>query len=87
MSWSATQQTYAKAFGQDVPRSLTTMADGGALHYGDPPNMGCCPAGPTMSSIPREVLEMWVRGDAGGIRWVRSPDHEGPVDCEWEKMR
>lgn len=29
------------------------------LHYGDPPNVGCCDAGPTMNSIPLKFLEYW----------------------------
>lgn len=31
------------------------------LHYGDPPNIGCCPAGPTMNSDPLEVVSFWSR--------------------------
>lgn len=30
-----------------------------ALHYGDPPNIQCCPAGPTMNSVMRRVVEFW----------------------------
>jgi hypothetical protein len=33
----------------------------GNWHYGDPPNYGCCPAGPTMNSEPIRVLEYWHR--------------------------
>jgi hypothetical protein len=33
------------------------------LHYGDPPNVGCCGAGPSMNSVPRRVLEYWHRHD------------------------
>lgn len=32
-----------------------------ALHFGDPPNIGCCASGPTMNSEPRRVLEYWHR--------------------------
>lgn len=32
------------------------------LHYGDPPNTGCCLGGATMSSIPRRVVEFWRKG-------------------------
>lgn len=31
------------------------------LHYGDPPNTGCCDAGPTMNSVPVRVLEYWYK--------------------------
>lgn len=29
------------------------------VEYGAPPNIQCCPAGPTMNSVPRRVLEYW----------------------------
>jgi len=31
------------------------------IHYGDPPNTGCCVAGPTMNSEPLRVLQFWQR--------------------------
>jgi hypothetical protein len=34
-----------------------------SLHYGDPPNVWCCPAGPTENSEPRKVVEYWRQGD------------------------
>ncbi|MEM8774906.1 MAG: hypothetical protein AAGF53_07720 [Pseudomonadota bacterium] len=37
-----------------------------SLHYGDPPNIGCCGAGATMNSVPRRVLEYWVKPYALG---------------------
>lgn len=54
--------------------------DVGELHYGDPPNTSCCPAGPTMSSVPLRVLEFWQR-NAGD--WTRRADLEKSIDCEW----
>lgn len=65
------------------------------LHYGDPPNIGCCGAGPTMNSIPRRVLEFWQAKpiptgtpmsvetflDGGG--WTRRPDLEVEIECDW----
>lgn len=36
-----------------------------AIHYGDPPNIGCCPSGPTMNSEPRRVIEYWSRHKRG----------------------
>lgn len=44
------------------------------LHYGDPPNIGCCPAGATMSSILGTVLEFW---EDRGAEFERRPDLEG----------
>lgn len=35
----------------------------GSWHYGDPPNTSCCPAGPTMNSEPRRLLQFWERDD------------------------
>ena len=40
------------------------------ISYGDPPNIGCCPTGPTMGSETREVLELWHRGGKG-FDWER----------------
>jgi len=31
------------------------------LHYGDPPNIECCAAGPTMGSVAIRVLEYWYK--------------------------
>ena len=42
-------------------------------HYGDPPNMGCCPAGPTMNCEDIKILEFWEMVD---MRWVRVPELE-----------
>ena len=39
-----------------------------SLHYGDPPNVGCCPAGPTMNSEPVSVVEYWRRNSE--IHWT-----------------
>ena len=47
-------------------------AQKGALHYGDPPNYGCCGAGPTMNSVPQKILEFWERGRNGiHLEWGR----------------
>lgn len=50
-----------------------------SLHYGDPPNVGCCPSGPSMNSVPREVLEVWTLERPDGVwpEWKRHPDLEG----------
>ena len=46
------------------------------FHYGDPPNAGCCPAGPTMNSEPKRVLESWRKDWPD---WVRQPEKEGEI--------
>lgn len=51
------------------------------LHYGDPPNAGCCDSGPTMNSEPQRVLEFWRKDDH--FKWVRVPELEVAIDCEW----
>jgi len=45
----------------------------GSLHYGDPPNIRCCDAGPTMNCIDLRVLEYWRRPD---LDWLRNPSLE-----------
>jgi hypothetical protein len=42
-------------------RTLADEIRADVIHYGDPPNVGCCPAGPTMNSEPKKVLEYWHR--------------------------
>ena len=37
-------------------------------NYGDPPNIGCCPSGPTMSSTAVKILESWSRNR---FDWVK----------------
>ena len=44
------------------------------IWYGDPPNIGCCSIGPTMSSISLYVVQFWKRNVEG---WRRCPDFEG----------
>ena len=51
----------------------------GRLHYGDPPNVGCCDAGATMNSVMHRVLEYWSFDTELGFEWKRDPAYEGPV--------
>lgn len=51
----------------------------GRLHYGDPPNMRCCAAGPTMNSVTHRVLEYWSRDSELRLDWQRDPVYQGPV--------
>lgn len=57
--------------------TLTTLICEQALGYGDPPNIGCCAAGPTMNSDMRRVLEYWTRRD---LDWERDPALEITFD-------
>jgi hypothetical protein len=43
------------------------------IHYGDPPNIGCCPAGPTMNCEDLRVVEFWKEEN---FEWVRVPELE-----------
>jgi hypothetical protein len=53
------------------------------IHYGDPPNVSCCAAGPTMNSVPLRVVEFWSRATTDD--WTRVPEHEGPLVPWWTK--
>jgi len=65
-------------FGKDS--KMPTIADGirdKSLHYGDPPNIECCPAGPTMNCEDIRILEYWKREK---LEWVREKELE--IDLE-----
>jgi hypothetical protein len=61
----------------------------GQLHYGDPPNTGCCASGASMNSEPNRILEHWSTHHPehakDGIitdfdkyfEWRRNPAYEG----------
>jgi hypothetical protein len=42
--------------------TLAELVTTGAIHYGDPPSVGCCPAGDTMNCEDLAVVEFWRRG-------------------------
>ncbi len=50
------------------------------IHYGDPPNIGCCPSGPTMNSVPVKILEYWTRHQ---LQWLRNESFEIDVLPSW----
>ena len=62
MSWDD-----MSAMRHGIPRLRLSVFDK-TIHYGDPPNIGCCPAGPTMNSFPLRVLEFWEQSQR---EWVR----------------
>ena len=81
MSWSLGNRVY-----DDPPPSELIPED--QLYYGDPPNIGCCPAGPTMSSVPKVVLEFWSRRHKQPYLapdWQRVPELERKIDCGWDE--
>lgn len=57
-------------------RADTTIADEikvRTLHYGDPPNNGCCAGGASMNCNDLRILEYWRRIN---FEWVRDKDLE-----------
>ncbi len=63
--------------------SLKDEIKANSLHYGDPPNVtDCCFAGPTMNSIPVQVMEFWERKSG---TWTRCPEWERPISPSWMK--
>ena len=49
----------------EAPLSLAAAVREARIHYGDPPNVNCCDAGPTMNSVPKRVREFWNNGRVG----------------------
>ena len=58
--------------------SLSKRIRNKSLHYGDPPNIACCPAGATMNCLDLRVVEFWQKN--AEFEWVRLPEFE--VDLE-----
>lgn len=76
-----------EAFERAWQRSLAESIRDKNLHYGDPPNIGCCLAGATMNSEPRRVLEYWRRYDRNGtdiiLEWHRDRSLEIALEPDW----
>lgn len=53
------------------PQDKLTQTGGNNLHYGAPPNVGCCDADPTMSSDFHCIVEAWIRSAGPGSPWVQ----------------
>lgn len=68
--------------GRQEYRSIADEIRAGTLHYGDPPNAGCCPSGPTMNCDDRRVLQYWKRER---FDWERDSSLEIPLDVEDQK--
>lgn len=66
-------------------QSLKAQIEADTIHYGDPPNVECCAAGPTMNSIPQRVVEFW-RTDTKQWGWVRVPELEVEIGKDWREQ-
>lgn len=53
------------------------------LHYGHPPNVGCCPEGPTLTSIPMKVFQYWHRDVHRENIWKRDYSLELNIKPIW----
>ncbi len=53
----------------------------GTLHYGDPPNIECCRAGPSMNCRDLRVLEYWRRNEH--LAWQRDTAFEIELPRQW----
>jgi hypothetical protein len=79
---SMDQVRHQMMFGKIRPH-LSDLVRSGDVHYGDPPNAGCCPSGPTMNSIPRRVLQFWRRRPLPAHGWERDSQLEIDIKCDW----
>ncbi len=50
--------------------SVSAGIERGDIHYGDPPNIECCPGGPTMNCDDLRVLQFWRRENGDWHRVV-----------------
>lgn len=85
MSSSESQRLMAsvRALESGLAPSLADEVRAKSIEYGDPPNIECCPSGPTMNSEPDRVVEFWRRNAQHD--WERVPELEVDVEAEWAK--
>ncbi|HZO44733.1 MAG TPA: hypothetical protein VFB68_02515 [Xanthobacteraceae bacterium] len=62
-------------------RTLAELIRSKELHYGDPPNIGCCRGGESMNSEPRRVIEYWRREVPR--TWQRDSSLEIDIQPPW----
>lgn len=72
MSWSSSRNWVLPKEYQVPP--LSERIQNKIIHYGDPPNSGCCTSGATMNSIPLRVLEFWQQDER--FVWWRKTKYE-----------
>lgn len=77
----------AHPLGIDGVRDLEALVRKHDIFYGDPPNVECCAAGPTMNSIPVQVLQFWRRNISkeSGLKWSRVPELEIAIHPTWNE--
>ena len=80
-SWSQCEALHLLSQGH-VCKTLAQAIGDKTLHYGDPPNVQCCDAGPTMNSEPRRVLEYWRKVQ---FDWQRDNGLEVDIVPDWCK--
>ena len=72
ITWDGNPQYLAgMALGPGLPLSQGHSAPNSSLHYGDPPNVGCCNSGHTMSSDFVRIIQAWTREK---LRWQKLED-------------
>lgn len=71
MTWGMMEKIQGKG------RTLADNIREDAVHFGDPPNVECCPAGATMNCDDIKVLEYWKREH---FEWVRDSSLEIILD-------
>lgn len=54
------------------------------LHYRDPPNIWCCSSGPSMSSVPKRILQFWRKDASTNRQWARISELEVAINCGWD---
>ena len=52
------------------------------LHYGNPPNIGCCPGGATMTSTRKMLISAWKRDHNATPSWVQTHSMI-PLEDDW----
>ena len=60
---------------------LAAQIADGSIHFGDPPNVGCCLSGPSMNCIDLRVLQYWTRANPLHV-WRRDETKERELPGE-----
>ena len=57
--------------------TLEALIRADIIHYGDPPHVECCPAGPTMNVLDLRIVEFWRRTSSPSVySWSRVAELE-----------
>lgn len=68
----------SRPYSKDDP-DLVSAIRRRTLHYGDPPNIGCCSTGPMTTVVELKVLEYWRLRRKPGTGWERDASLEVAV--------